>query len=143
MKIAVTFENGMVFQHFGHTEQFKIYETADGKVVSSQIVPTARQGHEALATFLAAHGVEALICGGIGNGAQTALAAAGIRLYGGVQGSADEAMTALLAGTLNYDPNVHCDHHDHDHGHEHGERGHGCGRAAGRPCHRHSGDVTV
>ena len=32
MKIAVTYENGQVFQHFGHTEQFKIYEAAEGKV---------------------------------------------------------------------------------------------------------------
>jgi hypothetical protein len=30
MKIAVTYENGMIFQHFGHTEQFKIYETENG-----------------------------------------------------------------------------------------------------------------
>lgn len=34
MKIAVTYENGQVFQHFGHTENFKIYEI-DGKTVIS------------------------------------------------------------------------------------------------------------
>ena len=134
MKIAVTYENGMVFQHFGHTEQFKIYETENGQVVSSRIVPTAGQGHGALAAFLAANGVDALICGGIGGGAQMALAEAGIRLYGGVQGAADEAVAALLAGTLGYDPDVHCDHHDHEHGtgaHDCG--GHTCG---GRSCHK-------
>ena len=133
MKIAVTYENGMVFQHFGHTEQFKIYETQNGQVVSSRIVPTAGQGHGALAAFLAANGVDALICGGIGGGAQMALAEAGIRLYGGVQGAADEAVAALLAGTLGYDPDIHCDHHDHEHGtgaHDCG--GHTCG---GHSCH--------
>ena len=133
MKIAVAYENGMVFQHFGHTEQFKIYETENGQVVSSRIVPTAGQGHGALAAFLAANGVDALICGGIGGGAQMALAEAGIRLYGGVQGAADEAVAALLAGTLGYDPAVHCDHHDHEHGtgaHDCG--GHTCG---GHSCH--------
>ena len=128
MKIAVTYENGMVFQHFGHTEQFKIYEAENGQVVSSRIVPTAGQGHRALAAFLAAKGVDALVCGGIGGGAQMALAEAGIRLYGGVQGTADEAVAALLAGTLGYDADVHCDHHDH----EHGTGAHGCG---GHFCH--------
>ena len=134
MKIAVTYENGRVFQHFGHTEQFKIYEAENGQVVSSRIVPTAGQGHGALAAFLAANGVDALICGGIGGGAQMALAEAGIRLYGGVQGAADEAVAALLAGTLGYDPAVHCDHHDHEHGTgAHGCGGHGCG---GHSCHK-------
>ena len=76
MKIAVTFDNGTVFQHFGHTEQFKIYETENGKIVSSRIISTDGQGHGALAAFLSANGVDTLICGGIGGGAQMALAEA-------------------------------------------------------------------
>lgn len=67
--------------------------------------------------------MDALICGGIGGGAQMALAEAGIKLYGGVSGEADEAVNALLAGSLGYNPDVHCSHH----GHEHGEGGHTCG----------------
>ena len=121
MKIAVTYENGEIFQHFGHTEAFKIYDIADGKVVSAEVVDTNGSGHGALAGFLVAHGVDTLICGGIGGGAQNALAQAGIRLFGGVSGNADEAVNALLAGNLGYDPDVHCNHHDH-----HGE-GHSCG----------------
>ena len=66
MKIAVTYENEMVFQHFGHTEQFKIYEVEDNKVVASEIVDTNGSGHGALAGFLAGQGVDVLICGGIG-----------------------------------------------------------------------------
>ena len=120
MKIAVTYENGEIFQHFGHTETFKIYDIADGKVVSAEVVDTNGSGHGALAGFLVAHGVDTLICGGIGGGAQNALAQAGIRLFGGVSGNADEAVNALLAGNLGYNPNVHCDHHDH-------EAGHSCG----------------
>lgn len=125
MKIAVTYENGQVFQHFGHTEQFKIYEVADGKVVSARVVDTNGSGHGALGGFLAAQGVDTLICGGIGGGAQNALQEAGIRFYGGASGDADKAVEALLAGTLEFDPNVHCDHHDHE-GHEHGGDHH-CG----------------
>ena len=124
MRIAVTYENGQVFQHFGHTEQFKIYDVADGKVVSAQVVDTMGSGHGALAGFLAAQQIDSLICGGIGGGAQMALTEAGIRLYAGIQGSADEAVAALLAGTLNYDPQANCDHHGHEHGAVCGE--HGC-----------------
>lgn len=127
MKIAVTYENGNVFQHFGHTEQFKVYEAEGGSVVSSRVVDNEGSGHGALAGMLAELGVDALICGGIGAGAQMALAEAGIRLFGGVSGSADEAVSAMLAGTLSWQPDVRCDHHGHGH---HGE-GHSCGAEKG------------
>lgn len=128
MKIGVTYEDGEVFQHFGHTSQFKIYETEDGKIVSSQVVDTNGSGHGALAGFLADHGVEVLICGGIGMGAKNALAEAGIRLYPGASGSADAQVEAFLAGTLSYDPDTRCSHHDHGDGScGHGEGHHGDG----------------
>lgn len=127
MRIAVTYENGQIFQHFGHTEQFKIYDIADGAILSTQIVDTNGKGHGALAGILGGLQVDVLVCGGIGGGAQAALSAAGIRLYGGVSGSADEAVGALLAGQLEFDPNVHCDHHDHQHGEGHTCGDHGCG----------------
>ncbi len=123
MKIAVTYENGQIFQHFGHTAQFKLYDTDNGVIVSEQIVDTNGSGHGALAGFLGENQVDVLICGGIGGGAQIALAEAGITLYGGVSGSADEAVKALLADNLSFNPNVKCNHHDH----EHGEGGHQCG----------------
>ncbi len=122
MRIAVTYDHGEVFQHFGHTEQFKLYDVQDGKITGEQVVDTDGFGHGALAGFLQAARVDALICGGIGMGAQMALADAGIRLYAGVQGSADEAARAFAAGTLAYDPNARCDHHEHhqgDCGHDH------------------------
>jgi predicted Fe-Mo cluster-binding NifX family protein len=126
MKIAVTYENGMVFQHFGHTEKFKIYDIQDSRVVSFKIVDTNGNGHGALATFLKEQGVEVLICGGIGGGAQNALSEAGIKFYGGVQGSADQAVVAYVCGKLNYNPNAKCDHHDHEHGEGHTCGEHGC-----------------
>ena len=126
MRIAVTYENGEIFQHFGHTGQFKLYDVEDGQIVSSEIVDTHGSGHGALAGVLRALKVDALICGGIGGGAQMALAQAGIRLYGGVSGNADEAARALAAGTLAYDANVMCSHHG-EHHHEGGCGHHGCG----------------
>lgn len=126
MIIAVTYEAGQVFQHFGHTQAFKVYEVVDGKVVSSAVVDTNGTGHGALAGLLGGLNADVLICGGIGGGAQAALTAAGIRWYGGVSGDADEAVEALLAGTLEYNPNVRCNHHDH-HGEGHTCGSHGCG----------------
>ena len=133
MRIAATYENGDIFQHFGRTEQFKLYDMENGTIVREQIVDTNGSGHGALAGFLKAAQVDALICGGIGMGAQMALAEAGITLYGGVTGSADAAARALASGSLQYDPEAVCDHHhgeDHDCGH-HGEEGTGCGHGCG------------
>lgn len=115
MKIAVTYENGNIFQHFGHTENFKIYEVNDSQIISSEVVDTNGSGHGALAEFLRECGVETLICGGIGAGAQNALAEAGINLYGGVSGNADDAVRALLDGSLVYDPDVICTKHEGSH----------------------------
>lgn len=127
MKIGVTYEDGQIFQHFGHTEQFKIYTVEDEKVVSSEVVDTNGSGHGALAGFLADNGVEVLICGGIGGGAQMALAEAGIKLFGGVSGDADAAVEALLKEELVFNPNVTCNHHGEEHHHEGGCGSHGCG----------------
>lgn len=128
MKIAVTYENGMVFQHFGHTKQFKVYDVEDGKTASSQIVDTLGQGHGALAGFLKQINTDVVICGGIGAGAQSALSEAGIKLYGGVKGFADEAVNAFFAGKLVFDPLVHCEHHhEHREGHFCGDDKHSCG----------------
>lgn len=127
MTIATTYENGQIFQHFGHTEQFKIYNVEDEKIVSSEVVDTNGSGHGALADFLSALNVDVLICGGIGGGAQMALTQAGIKLFGGVQGDADKAVESFIAGVLAYDPNAKCEHHDHHHGEGHVCGNHGCG----------------
>ncbi|MBE6939942.1 MAG: dinitrogenase iron-molybdenum cofactor biosynthesis protein [Ruminococcaceae bacterium] len=125
MRIAVTYEEGQIFQHFGHTQTFKVYDIVDGKVASSAVVDTNGQGHGALAGVLQGLQADILICGGIGGGAQMALAQAGVKLYGGCVGSADAAVEAYLAGQLDYNPDVRCDHHDHEEGHACGN--HGCG----------------
>ena len=132
MKIAVTYENEEIFQHFGHTEQFKIYDVEDGAIVAAQVVDTNGSGHGALAGFLSALKAEVLICGGIGGGAQMALASAGIKLYGGVSGNADAAVRAFLEGKLDFNPNVQCNHHGHHHGEGHNCGSHSC---ADHHCH--------
>ena len=149
MRIAVTYDKGEIFQHFGHTEEFKVYEVEDNKVVSSQVVGSEGQGHGALASLLSGKGIDVLICGGIGGGAQAALAERGIELCSGASGSADEAVEAYLRGELQ-SAGCTCDHHgeghtcgDHEDGGCHSGGCHGdCheskqGRNVGKTCRTH------
>lgn len=143
MKIAVTYDNGNIFQHFGRTEFFKVYEVQDQKVVSSEVIGSNGVGHGALAGLLAEQAVDVLICGGIGGGAQAALTEAGVTLCSGAQGDADQAVEAYLKGEL-VSSGVNCDHHhgeehscgDHGDGHScgHHEEGHSCGAGCGGGC---------
>lgn len=118
MRAAVTYEDEMVGQHFGRTEQFKIYDVKNGEVISSKVIDTNGTGHGALAGFLRAAEVEVLICGGIGMGARSALEDVGIKLLPGVKGNADAALQSYIAGNLNYDPDTQCNHHSHEAGHD-------------------------
>ena len=130
MKIAATYDNGNIFQHFGRTENFKVYDVEDGKVVSSQVIGSNGIGHGALAGLLADNTIDVLICGGLGGGAMNALTQAGITVIAGAQGSADEAVDAYLRGEL-VSSGANCDHHHH-HGEgeeccgHHDEDGEGC-----------------
>ena len=124
MRIAVTYEGGNVFQHFGKSAQFKIYDVEDKKVKTSQVVDTNGAGHGALAGFLKENQADVVICGGIGGGAQNALAEAGITLCAGASGNTDAAVEAYIKGEL-VSAGVTCDHHGHGEGHT--CREHGCG----------------
>ena len=137
MKIAVTYDNGNIFQHFGKTEFFKVYEVEDNKVVSGEVMGSNGTGHGALAGLLAEQDVDVLICGGIGGGAQAALQEAGIELYAGASGDADEAVETYLRGEL-VSSGANCNHH-HEDGHSCGghEDGHSCGGSCGS-CGSHS-----
>lgn len=134
MKIAVTYDNGNIFQHFGKTEFFKVYEVEDNKVISSEVIGSNGTGHGALAGLLAEQDVDVLICGGIGGGAQAALEEAGVELCAGAQGDVDQAVEAYLKGEL-VSTGANCDHH-HEEGHScgHHEEGHSCGGNCGGSC---------
>lgn len=135
MKIAVTYDNGNVFQHFGKTEFFKVYEVEDNKVVSSEVIGSNGVGHGALTGLLADQAVDVLICGGIGGGAQAALEEAGVELCAGAEGDTDQAVEAYLRGEL-ISSGANCDHHHHEEGHSCGghEEGHSCGGGCGESC---------
>ena len=138
MKIAATYDNGNIFQHFGKTETFKVYEVEDNKVVSSEVISSNGTGHGALAGLLAEQGISVLICGGIGGGAQTALAEAGIEVCSGAQGNTDEAVETYLKGELT-SAGTTCDHHHHEEGHSCGDScGDSCGSSCGGGCGSHT-----
>lgn len=129
MKIAVTYgEDGQVFQHFGHTEHFKIYEFGESGLVNTMVIGTNGTGHEAMAGFLAKGDVKVLICGGVGEGAMMALSEAGILVVPGVAGDADLAVAEFLKGILQPDGAPNCSHHGAGHA-----CGSGCGGCSG--CH--------
>ena len=131
MRIAVTYENGQIFPHFGRTTQFKLYDIENGTIAKEQVVDTNGAGHGALATFLKQAQADVLICGGIGGGAQMAMQEAGITLFGGNTGSADDAVAAYLAHTLVQNTAPTCNHHGQDHEHScHGPN-------HGTSCHAH------
>lgn len=123
MRIAATYENGNIFQHFGRTESFKVYDVEDGKVLSSEVISSGGVGHGALAGLLADNTIDVLICGGLGGGAMNALEDAGITVVAGAEGNADEAVEAYLRGEL-VTSGANCDHHHH-------EEGHSCGHHDG------------
>lgn len=134
MKIAVTYDNGNVFQHFGKTESFKVYEVENNQVVKSEVIGSNGTGHGALAGLLADQGIDVLICGGIGGGAQAALAEAGVELCSGAEGDTDAAVEAYLKGELT-SAGATCDHHDHEEGHSCGDHEEGgCGGDCGSSC---------
>lgn len=137
MRIAVTYDNGNVFQHFGRTENFKVFVVEDNKVVSSEIIGSNGTGHGALAGLLAGQDVDVLICGGIGGGAQAALAEAGVELCAGAEGNVDEVVEAYLKGEL-VSTGANCDHHDHEHEEGHSCGAHGCGGSCGGGCGSHT-----
>ncbi len=143
MKIAVTYDNGNVFQHFGRTENFKVYDIENGEIASSQIISSNGIAHEALADMLKEYGVELLICGGMGPGARAALADAGIEVCAGAEGNTDDAVKAYLSGELTGSDAV-CDHHDHHHEEEHGcGSEEGCGGCSEEGCGGCPGHCTV
>lgn len=141
MIIAIPTENEMVFQHFGHTPAFTLYEVEDHMVVKSTLIDTTDSGHGALAARLKEHQVNLLICGGIGGGAVQALTENGIEVLAGVSGKVGDVIADYLSGKQMGSSEANCNHH-HE-GHHHGE-GHQCqGHHEGHPhgeghqCHCH------
>ena len=126
MKLAITYDNGQVFQHFGKTQQFKIYDIQEGKVGPSLVTGTGGQGHGALAGLLRALGIRVLICGGIGPGAQEALKSLDITVIPGITGDADQAVQDFVDGKLVPNTEALCNHHHDGPAHSCGD--HGCGQ---------------
>ncbi len=100
MKIVVNYLDGEIFQHFGQTPEFKIYEVEDGKVVDSYVISADSEGHRALGKQIVALKADVVICGSLGIPMLEILESAGIKVCGNVSGNADEAVQAYLNGTL-------------------------------------------
>ena len=115
MKVAVTYEKetGNIFQHFGKTQYFKIYQIEDGKILSSEVIDNDGNGHHAIPPYLKSHGVETLILGNRGQGAIEAIAASGLKEMPGITGSA--AAELFAKGELKPNFEAKCNHHGEHH----------------------------
>ena len=120
MKIAITYdkETGNVFQHFGKTQFFKIYQIQDGKIVSSEVIDSGGNGHHELPPYLKALGIETLILGNRGQGAIDAIAASGLKEMPGITGNADNAAELFAKGELKPNFTAKCSHHG-EHNNDH------------------------
>lgn len=96
IRIAVPYEKGEIFQHFGRSRELKIYDIKKKKLLEKELITTEGNGHGALTGILNALAVDVLLCGGIGSGARMALEANEIAIYGGRKGDADSAVEAFL-----------------------------------------------
>ena len=135
-RIAVTYDNGKVFAHFGKTESFKVYEVENDKVINSEIIESNGAGHGALAGLLADNAIDVLICGGIGGGAMAALEENGIEICAGAEGDTDKVIEAYLKGELE-SAGVTCNHHGEGHSCGDHEEGHSCDGGCNGGCGGH------
>lgn len=114
MKIAVASDNGMVSGHFGHCESFMIYDTVDGKVVTTEAVPNPGHKPGFLPVFLDDKGVNVIISGGMGGGAVDIFNEKNIEVITGAQGKAEDLVTSYLLGELVSTGSVCHEHQHHD-----------------------------
>lgn len=132
MKIAITYDNGYVFQHFGHTEKFQIFEIENNKIKETYLLDCNGVGHCALVNVLIEEGIDSLICGGVGGGAISALNKAKIKVFPGVHGEISQIIQLYLNNELCESYESNCDHHDENH---HKNHEHHCNHKHGCSCH--------
>jgi len=100
MRIAVPYNNGLINPAFGRTEYFKLYETENGKIVSSTVIDNGGFGHTDLITYLKKYEVDIALIGNIGQHGFDAFAEAGIELYTSNYDDADTVIRKYLDGSL-------------------------------------------
>ena len=105
MKIAVPMEHDEIYQHFGKTKAFRVYDVdKSGRIIGYQDVPTKGTEHGALPVFLHELDVSVVICGGLGMPMYNGLIGFDMQVYGGVSGDCNTAVQDYLDGNLDYDP---------------------------------------
>lgn len=129
MKIAVTYDNGKLFRHFGHCENFKFYTVDNGQIVNTELINIEPKGQKHVAEFLGSQEITHLICGGLGGEARETLDNLGIEYFPKVNLTPDEAVDAYLAGNLEYTLERGCCGSKNGENHQHN---HSCGCGCGK-----------
>lgn len=129
MKVAVAYDNGEIYGHFGHCPQFAFYEYGEYvyECTKTLVDTSDRSGHEAMAKLMQEQGVDAVLCGQMGGEAKALLLSMGIVPIVGYTGHADTAADLLVTGQLPLSP-----------GEDAGTCG-GCGGSCGGGCSTENG----
>jgi predicted Fe-Mo cluster-binding NifX family protein len=114
LKVAVASEGKMVTEHFGHCENFNIYETENGKIIKSESIPNPGHKPGFLPNFLNDLGVKVIISGGMGGGAIDIFNEKGIEVIVGAEGVAEASVNSYLQGNLKSTGSVCNEHQHHD-----------------------------
>ncbi len=102
MKIAVAYENGEIYGHFGHCPQFALYEYGEyvSDCIKTLVDTSMLSGHQQMADKMKALDVEAVLCGNMGDEGRALLLSYGIVPVVGYSGDADTAADLLVTGRL-------------------------------------------
>ena len=112
MKYAVPVSGGIMCPHFGHCEQFALFDVDEQKkeITQKEIVPSPGHQPGLLPTWLAGQGVAVVIAGGIGSRAQGLFQQNGIKVVlGALESDPAKAVQSYLGGRLDTGDNI-CDH---------------------------------
>ncbi len=114
LRIAVASENKMVAGHFGHCENFMIFDTENHQLVKTENIPNPGHMPGFLPNYLADSGVNVIISGGMGQGAVDIFNSRNIEVIIGAKGDTKTAVEAYLAGALKSTGSVCHEHQYHD-----------------------------
>ena len=115
-KIAVTYKDGYVHNHCCSSPQLKIYTIKSDMLSKIETVDIAATGSDSFAEIVKELGIKVLICGAVSPYLKDIMEKTlHMEVFNGVAGDADSAVAAYIAGTLDFEPNMHCDPIEHIH----------------------------
>ena len=111
MRVAITYDDGNVFMHYGKTREFIIFEIENNEIKNEFILPCGEYSHHTLADLLSINNVDVLICGGCGGHAIESLEAKNIKIYNGACGDVHNVIKQYINEELTFNGATECGCH--------------------------------